>query len=589
YLPKTAQDTTQRLAALRALMRNKTLTDGGIQAYIIPSPDPHQTEYVASQHKRREFLTGFSGSRGTAIVTQNSAALWTDGRYFVQADMELDCNWILQREGLPTTPKYGQWLKMNVPPNSTVGVDPFLLSVCKSWQDKVNDIQLEMKKKKTTAVVLQALDEIAWLFNLRGHDISYSPVFFSYAIVTLRKAILFIDKQKVNKDVRLHLNNHLCTTTALCVEIKPYESVIDYVENLGKDREAKIWVRFSITQYCSYALRMVIPFGRYVMDESPVAFPKAVKNQVEIEGMRRANVRDAVVICEYLAWLEKEVPKNSSNLTEISAEKKMLEFRKQQDNYISLSFATISGFGSNSAIIHYKANNFTDRQITDKGFYLLDTGGQYRDGTTDTTRTVHFGTPTQHEIDSYTRVLMGHLDIAMAVFPNDTYGRTLDVFAREPLWRVGLDYRHGTGHGIGHFLNVHEGPQCISPGFPVDEERVLTKGMILSDEPGYYEDGQFGVRLETAVLVESANTEFNFNKLEYLKFEPIIYVPFHLKLINTSLLRPTQIAWLNAYHKKTKEVIGAEMVRQKKIQALRWLSRQTSTIPYPDYQSIMRT
>ncbi|EDO42374.1 predicted protein [Nematostella vectensis] len=267
--------------------------------------------------------------------------------------------------------------------------------------------------------------------------------------------------------------------------------------------------------------------------------------------MWRKKIRDAVVISEYLDWLEREVEKGDNNLTEITGEDQLLEFRKKQDNFISPSFATISGFGANSAIIHYK------------------------DGTTDTTRTVHFGTPTQHQIDCYTRVLMGHLDIAMAIFPNDTYGRALDIFAREPLWRVGLDYRHGTGHGIGHFLNVHEGPQCISPGFPSDEEKKLTKGMILSDEPGYYEDGQFGVRLESAVLVQSANTPYNFNGMDYLMFEPIIYVPFQRKLINVSLLRPSQIEWLNKYNLRTRVVIGKELRRQKKDQAWEWLMRET--------------
>ncbi|XP_048581027.1 xaa-Pro aminopeptidase 1 [Nematostella vectensis] len=620
FLPGSAVPTSGRLQALRALMANKTITDGGVQAYMVPSSDAHQTEDVAPQHKRRQFISGFSGSHGMAIVTVASAALWTDGRYFLQAEMEMDCNWKLQKEGLPDTPKFSEWLAEKLQVGSRVGVDPFLLSICdwnklsknlkdmgivlvpikknlidliwkeqpelfavkpiyslglqftgQPWQDKLRDLRLKMSKKSTTAIVLQALDEIAWIYNLRGGDISFSPVFFSYSVITQSSATLYIDNRKVTPDVREQLGADDCEAVSMCVKIKPYEAVLDDVEKEGLKPKANIW----LTPYCNYALKMVIPLGKYTIVESPIALPKSIKNEVEIAGMKRANIRDAVVISEYLDWLEREVEKGNNNLTEITAEDQLLEFRKKQDNFISPSFATISGFGANSAIIHYKANEFTNTKITKDGLYLLDTGGQYLDGTTDTTRTVHFGTPTQHQIDCYTRVLMGHLDIAMAIFPNDTYGRALDIFAREPLWRVGLDYRHGTGHGIGHFLNVHEGPQCISPGFPSDEEKKLTKGMILSDEPGYYEDGQFGVRLESAVLVQSANTPYNFNGMDYLMFEPIIYVPFQRKLINVSLLRPSQIEWLNKYNLRTRVVIGKELRRQKKDQAWEWLMRET--------------
>lgn len=247
---------------------------------------------------------------------------------------------------------------------------------------------------------------------------------------------------------------------------------------------------------------------------------------------------------------------------------------------MSPSFPTISGFGSNSAIIHYKANQYSNARINKSSIYLLDSGGQYLDGTTDTTRTVHFGVPTKHQRDCYTRVLKGHIDIASAVFPNDTYGRTLDVFARQPLWKMGLDYRHGTGHGIGHFLNIHEGPQCIAPGFPIEDEKILMPGMILSDEPGYYEDGHFGVRLETAVLVKVAKTKYHFDGVDYLEFEPVTFLPFQRNLIDVSLLSKSQVDWLNEYYERTREVIGGELRRRKREMALKWLMKETEPLKY---------
>ncbi|XP_015751878.1 PREDICTED: xaa-Pro aminopeptidase 1-like [Acropora digitifera] len=475
FLPRTSVNTSKRLLDLRKLMSK--VKRGGIQAYIIPSVDAHQSEDVAPQHQRREYISGFSGSHGTAIVTKQKAALWTDGRYFLQANMELDCNWILQREGVRGTPSQSLWLVQNLSKGSKVGVDPFLFPLCewdrmfedlkkygiellaiqqnliddiwkesrprpqmknlivldvmysgKTWQAKVLALRDEMRGKSATSVILQKLDEIAWLFNLRGFDIKYTPVFFSYAVVT-------------NEDI----------------------------------------------------------MDKLFVDESPVSLPKALKNQAEIEGMKKANLKDSVAMSEFFSWVEKEF---------------------------------------------YRATKFTDATINKNGIFLLDSGGQYLDGTTDTTRTVHFGVPTEHQKDCYTRVLKGHIDIANAVFPNDTFGRTLDVFAREPLWKIGLDYRHGTGHGIGHFLNVHEGPQCIAPGFPGEDEKILMPGMILSDEPGYYEDGSFGIRLETAVLVKPANTKYHFDGLEYLKFEPVIYMPFQSKLINVSMLSKSQVSLL---------------------------------------------
>ncbi|KAJ7394678.1 Xaa-Pro aminopeptidase 1 [Desmophyllum pertusum] len=623
-LPRTSVDTTKRLSALRSVMSNMSLyKGGGIQAYIVPSTDAHQSEDVAPQHQRREYISGFSGSHGSAIITRTKAALWTDGRYFLQADMELDCNWILQREGIKGTPTQSQWLVQNLPKGSKVGVDPFLISICewdrmlkelkqknielipvqqnlvdliwpdrpnpaprklivldtfysgKSWQDKILALRETLKARSATAVVLEKLDEIAWLLNLRGFDTKYTPVFFSYAAVTDNSVTLFVDLSKVTPRVKAHLKGDQCPNEKLiCVLLKPYDAITEVVKRLAHYKHAQILV--STTS--SHGIRMNIPKDKLLIDESPIALPKAIKNPTEVRGMKNANLKDCVALCEFFAWIEHEVSMKSTELTELTAETKLLYFRKLQDKFISPSFATISGFGSNSAIIHYKSNQYTNAKINNSGIYLLDSGGQYLDGTTDTTRTVHFGVPTKHQKDCYTRVLKGHIDIANAVFPNDTYGRTLDVFAREPLWKVGLDYRHGTGHGIGHFLNIHEGPQCIAPGFPIEDEKILMPGMILSDEPGYYEDGKFGIRLETAVLVKTANTTYHFDGLDYLQFEPVTFIPFQRKLIDVSMLSKSQVDWLNRYHTRTREVIGPEL-RGKKT-ALDWLLKETETIIY---------
>ncbi|KAL9970069.1 hypothetical protein ACROYT_G022384 [Oculina patagonica] len=625
FLPRTSVNTTKRLSDLRNVMNNVSVKGVGIQAYIVPSMDAHQSEDVAPQHQRREFISGFSGSHGTAIITGTKATLWTDGRYFLQADMELDCNWIIQREGVKGTPSQTQWLVQNLPKGSRVGVDPFLISICewdqifkelkkfnielipvpqnlidliwpnqpkptprkmivldtfysgKSWQDKILALRKFLKARSATAVILQKLDEIAWLLNLRGFDVKYTPVFFSYATVSDNSVTLFVDSNKVTPQIKAHLKVDQCPNEKqLCVLLKPYEAITKAVKRLADHKHAALLVSTS----SSHGIRMNIPKEKLLIDESPIALPKATKNPTEVHGMKNANLKDCVALCEFFAWIEQEISMKSTEVTELKAETKLLYFRSLQENFISPSFATISGFGPNSAIIHYKANQYTDANINDSSIYLLDSGGQYLDGTTDTTRTVHFGVPTKHQKDCYTRVLKGHIDIASAVFPNDTYGRTLDVFAREPLWKVGLDYRHGTGHGIGHFLNIHEGPQCISPGFPIEDEKILMPGMILSDEPGYYEDGKFGIRLETAVLVTSANTTYHFDGLDYLKFEPLTFIPFQRKLIDVSMMSKSQVDWLNQYHKKTRDVIGAELQKQGKTKALEWLEKETEPIVY---------
>ncbi|XP_048237381.1 xaa-Pro aminopeptidase 1-like [Haliotis rufescens] len=617
----TVKTTTAILSKLRALMKNISYVNEPIHAYIIPTGDAHQSEYVADCDTRRAYISGFTGSAGTAIVTESKAALWTDGRYFLQAEKQLDSNWTLMKTGLKDTPTQAEWLVKELPTEGRVGVDPFLFSVeqwkplakelksnghslvqvsqnlvdmvwedrppppnnpllvlaqeytGQTWQEKVKRVREKLHSKQATAIAITALDEIAWLFNLRGSDIQYNPVFFSYSVITFDGVYLFIDESKVDKAVTQHLElkGAVNSDGSLSVEIHPYEDMKSFVACLAETCDGKIW----ISEKSSYALVSLIPKLNRLTSPSPVAAFKAVKNDVEIQGMRRAHIKDAVAVCEFFHWLEKDV--SHGTVTEVSAADKLEGFRRQQEDFVSLSFDTISSIGADAAIIHYKPSAESNKPITSDQIYLCDSGAQYRDGTTDITRTVHFGSPTKYEQECFTRVLKGHINLSRTVFPNDVKGHNLDTLARLSLWEAGLDYLHGTGHGVGAFLNVHEGPCGISPRVSLSEI-PLEEGMILSDEPGYYEDGKFGVRIESLVLVVKADTQYNFRKKGYLTFEPITLVPIQTKLIDPSLLTEQEIDWLNEYHTRCREVIGAELKKQGKLKVLDWLIRETEQL-----------
>ncbi|XP_063289686.1 xaa-Pro aminopeptidase 1 isoform X2 [Pelobates fuscus] len=614
--------TTELLRQLRQTMRSPRSLSEPIQAYIVPSGDAHQSEYIAPCDCRRAFISGFDGSAGTAIITEQNAALWTDGRYFLQAAQQIDSNWTLMKMGLKDTPTQEDWLVNMLPEGSRVGVDPFIIQTdqwksmflalktaghsmvpveenlidavwedrpsrpCQplitlglkytgmSWKEKIETLRTRMAERKASWIVLTALDEVAWLFNLRGSDVEYNPVFFAYAIIGTNTIRLFINGDRLaDPVVREHLLLDSSHPDAFRVQLEPYESVLPALQSIcaGLGPKEKVW----ISDKASYALTEAIPKNhRYLSQCMPVCLAKAVKNASEIEGMRRAHIKDAVALCELFNWLEHEIPKGA--VTEILASDKAEEFRSQQKDFVELSFATISSTGPNGAIIHYKPVPETNRTLSLNEIFLLDSGAQYKDGTTDVTRTVHFGSPTDYEKECFTYVLKGHIAVSSAVFPNGTKGHLLDSFARSALWEVGLDYLHGTGHGVGSFLNVHEGPCGISYKTFADEP--LEAGMILSDEPGYYEDGSFGVRIENLVLVISAKTKYDFKNRGSLTFEPITLVPIQTKMINIELLTDKEVEWVNTYHKKCRDVIGAELEKQGRLDALRWLIRETQPI-----------
>ncbi|KAF1408123.1 Xaa-Pro aminopeptidase 1, partial [Spheniscus humboldti] len=615
--------TTELLKQLRQVMKSPKYVQEPVQAYIVPSGDAHQSEYIAPCDCRRAFISGFDGSAGTAIVTEQQAAMWTDGRYFLQAAHQMDNNWTLMKMGLKDTPTQEDWLVSVLPEGSKVGVDPFIIPAdqwkrmskalrsaghdlvpvkenlidtiwtdcpqrpCKplitldpsytgvSWRDKIVALRSKMAERKVLWFVVTALDEVAWLFNLRGSDVEYNPVFFAYAVIGMNTIRLFIDGDRMmDPAVREHLQLDSTLEPEFKIQVMPYGSILSELQAVGAglSPKEKVW----LSDKASYALTEAIPKAyRYLTPYTPICIAKAVKNASETEGMRRAHIKDAVALCELFNWLEKEVvPKGT--VTEIIAADKAEEFRSQQKDFVELSFATISSTGPNGAIIHYKPVPETNRTLSVNEIYLLDSGAQYKDGTTDVTRTMHFGIPSAYEKECFTYVLKGHIAVSAAIFPNGTKGHLLDSFARSALWDCGLDYLHGTGHGVGSFLNVHEGPCGISYKTFADEP--LEAGMIVSDEPGYYEDGSFGVRIENVVLVIPAETKYNFKNRGSLTFEPLTLVPIQTKMIDVNLLTQKECNWVNDYHQKCREVIGAELERQGRHEALRWLIQETEPL-----------
>ncbi|XP_057778182.1 aminopeptidase P2 [Salvia miltiorrhiza] len=628
-----------KLAAIRELFIRP---DINIDAYIVPSQDAHQSEFIAECYTRRAYISGFTGSAGTAVVTKNKAALWTDGRYFLQAEQQLPSSWILMRAGNLGVPTVSEWLNGVLAPGSRVGIDPFLFSsdsadelkeaisqknhelvyvydvnlVDEIWKEsrpqppnrlvrvhdlkyagvdvssKLSSLRSELSSADSSAIVISMLDEIAWLLNLRGSDIPHSPVMYAYLIVEIDGAKLFINDAKINPDVMHYLKN-------AGIELRPYESILSEVESLAA-KGASLWLDTS-----SVSIAIVNAFksacDKYsgtsgnvdknkrtaangpvnksrgptaVYKSSPISFAKAIKNEAELEGMRNSHLRDAAALAQFWVWLEEEIS-NGVTLTEVDVAEKLLEFRSRQDGFLDTSFDTISGSGANGAIIHYKPEPNNCSIVDPEKLFLLDSGAQYIDGTTDITRTVHFGQPSSWEKECFTRVLQGHIALDQAIFPDNYPGFVLDSFARSSLWKIGLDYRHGTGHGVGAALNVHEGPQSIS--FRFGNMTPLLRGMVVSNEPGYYEDHAFGIRIENLLYVKEANTPNRFGGVDYLGFEKLTFVPIQTKLCDLSLLSTTEIDWLNDYHKQVWEKVSPLLEGS----AYQWLKDNTRPVVKP--------
>ncbi|MFQ6645070.1 hypothetical protein Gotur_018974 [Gossypium turneri] len=618
------------LSALRSLMASHSPP---LHALIVPSEDYHQSEYVSDRDKRREFVSGFTGSAGLALITKDEARLWTDGRYFLQAMQQLSDQWQLMRIG--EDPSVDSWISDNLPREAAIGVDPWCVSVdtAQRWErafaknqqkliqtssnlvdevwknqppaetnpvivhplefagrsvaEKLKDLREKLAIERARGIIITALDEVAWLYNIRGSDVSYCPVVHAFAIVTLNSAFLYVDKRKVSSKVSSSIQEN-------GIEVREYGAVSSDVALLASNQLDKdtglssgrndvcetgtceaeennndlIWVD---PASCCYALFSKLDAKKMLLQQSPLALAKALKNPVELDGLRNAHIRDGAAVVQYLVWLDKQMQeiygasgyflegkgaskkrsctdswfffmllnepsRETTKLTEVTASDKLEGFRATKEHFRGLSFPTISSVGPNAAVIHYSPQPETCAELDPDSIYLFDSGAQYLDGTTDITRTVHFGKPSEHEKACYTSVLKGHIALGNARFPNGTNGHALDILARIPLWRYGLDYRHGTGHGIGSYLNVHEGPHLIS--FRPQARNVpLQASMTVTDEPGYYADGNFGIRLENVLVIKEADTEFNFGDKGYLSFEHITWLELLSKVEEAAALK----------------------------------------------------
>lgn len=593
---------TERLYALREQMRRRKLA-----AYIVPTEDFHSSEYVGDYFKAREYLSGFTGSAGTLLVEPERAALWTDGRYFLQAQEQLAGSRItLMKSGQPGVPTLADYLGERLSEGDAVGFDgrcvtgAFVeklkektadkqiafygdedlaglvwqerpsLSAEPVWElsadyaglsreEKFAKVREKMDKAQADAFLTTDLSEIAWLLNLRGGDVRNTPVFLAYMLITESRAVLCAQERAFSEKIREKL---ACAGVSLC----PYESIEEQLASLSSGSRL-----LTDERKANYSLLQAIPAGVERLNaESPIEILKAVKTPREIDHIRKAHVKDGVAVTKFIRWLKTRVGKEK--ITEISAAKKLEEFRSEQEGYLGPSFDPIMAYGSHGAIVHYEATPETDVQIAPKGLCLADTGGHYSDGTTDITRTIVLGEVTAEERKAFTLVLKGHLRLGAAKFLQGVCGQNLDVLAREPLWQEGLDYNHGTGHGVGYLLSVHEGPQNFRWRIAKEVSCVpLEEGMILSNEPGLYMTGKFGVRHENLVLVRTGERN-DFGQFMYL--EPLTMVPFDRDAIDVNLMSGEEIGLLNAYHQRVYETLSPYLTEEEGA----WLKKATAAL-----------
>jgi Xaa-Pro aminopeptidase len=582
--PQGGQDTSGRVARLRELM-----AQAGIDALLVPHGDEYMNEYTPPCAARLAWLTGFTGSAGMAIVARKAAALFVDGRYILQAPTQVDTA-LFEVLQFPEA-KAADWIGRTLKGGGVLGFDPWLHApstmdelvkelegkrielkplarnlVDRAWgqarpkppqgaaiphplryagkpaEEKLAELQATLKKDGQDAVVLTFPDSICWLFNIRGSDVAHNPVVLAYAIVPASgKAELFIDPAKVGPEAKAHL-----APLARIAEPAALERRLVALKQAGKT------VRVSPGAAIWFHRKLKGGKARAVSAADPCMLPKARKNAAEIKGARAAHKRDGAALVRFLAWLDREAPKGT--VDEIAASRQLETMRSQTQALKEISFDTISGSGPNGAIVHYRVTTQTNRKLKPGELYLVDSGAQYLDGTTDVTRTVAIGKPTREMCERFTLVLQGHIAIATARFPKGTRGVDLDPFARRALWEAGLDFDHGTGHGVGSYLSVHEGPQSISRRGMI----ALEPGMIVSNEPGYYKTGSYGIRIENLELVTEAE-KVSGGEREVMGFETLTLAPIDRRLVVASLMLPAERAWLDAYHARVRETIGPEL------------------------------
>ena len=592
-----SRETFPHLEALREEMRRVN-----VDAVIIPGTDPHQSEYICDHWKFRDWISGFTGSNGTAVVTLDQAALWTDSRYFLQAEIELaDSGFVMMKENMGNDPTIHEWLQQVLEEDSVIAIDGRLYSAqdanqlerfCgengfmlatefypadKIWTDRparpsepafVHDVQYAgeeasdkierllnvLESNDATAMLVTALDDIAWLLNLRGNDVAFTPVAIAFAYISRNNKELFIDEDKVDDQVRQHLKN--CG-----VRVRDYDDIVHFLERVS-EHEVVLIDPNRVSDTLANALQCQKVYYR-----SPITDLKCIKNEVQIEGFRRAMERDGAALVRLFKWIEETAPTGSIN--EVDVWTKGMEFRSKQDLYREDSFAMICGYKEHGAIVHYEATDESASTLHGEGILLVDSGAQYLDGTTDITRTLTLGNPTAQEKHDFTLVLKGHLALQRAKFPVGTTGCQLDVLARLPLWQEAMTYGHGTGHGVGHFLGCHEGPQSIRTNLV---NVALTPGMVMSNEPGLYKTGEYGIRTENLLLVVEAEKTEDFG--DFLAFEPLTLFPYDLQLIDRSMLTPEEIKQINDYHRMVRERITPLL----NMDEIAWLEKKTQEI-----------
>ena len=592
-----------RVLKLRELMEEKN-----IDAYIIPSSDSHQSEYVGDYFKSREFISGFNGSAGTVIVTKEKAGLWTDGRYFIQAENQLEGSTIdLYRMGQEGVPSIEEFLFENIKDGGTLGFDgrvvsakegssyagmlsnkgvkveyqydlidgvwedrpalsdskAFLLDVKftgESFSSKLSRLRDKMKEENTTYHVITTLDDIAWLFNIRGGDVKYNPVVLSYAVITLNEVHLFVDENKLNDEIKAELAKEN-------VQIKPYNDVYEFVKHVGNNERVLI-----DGTKINYAILNNIPAGVEKVDQfNPVMFFKAQKNEVEIENIRKSHIKDGVAFSKFMYWLKNNVGK--MEITEMSASQKLEDFRREQEGFFEPSFDTIAGYKDHAAMMHYSATPETDYKLQPEHLFLIDSGGQYYDGTTDITRTMALGSISDELRLHFTSVLRGMIGLSRAKFLHGCRGYNLDILSRGIMWQMGIDYQCGTGHGIGFVLNVHEAPNGFR--WRVVPERfdsaVLEEGMVTTNEPGIYIEGSHGIRIENEIVTKKAEKNMYG---QFMEFEVVTFAPIDLDAVDPTIMTKEEKDYLNWYHGQVFEKVSPHLTSEER----EWLKEYTRAI-----------
>ena len=589
-------DINSRVSSLRELMKKRN-----IDVFIIPSADNHGSEYVSEYFRVRAWISGFTGSAGTVVITQNEAHLWTDGRYFLQAEEQLKgSEFILERMGEPGVKTYTQWIIDNATDGETVSFNGKVFTVAnfkalveafkgksinitpvedvfedlwkdrpsmpkeklfifdekfvgKSLEDKLTEVKSELNKINANSYIISSIDDIAWLLNLRGGDVSCNPVFLSYFIIDGENYTLYIDESKVTEEVREYLSKYK-------INIKKYDEVVEDVKNINgtlvyDPSKTSVWIKEAINNDVK------------VIEKRDITTDlKAKKTETELKCMENAHIKDGVAVVRFIKWLKENIGKEV--ITEMSAGDKVLEFRKLGEDFVYPSFDTIAGYGPHGAINHYKAEPDTNLTLEPKGLFLLDSGGQYLDGTTDITRTIALGELTEQEKEDYTLTLKCHLSLGNSIFKEGVSGCHLDALARKDMWSRGIDFNHGTGHGVGFFLNIHEGPMSIGKNFI---QVPLEVGMVISNEPGVYRAGSHGIRIENLIAVQPKfTTEFG----NFLCFKNLTLCPYDLEAIKIEMLTEDEVKLINNYHQEVFEKLSPLLSEEETA----WLREATRAI-----------